>query len=467
MDIRGTIRRLILRSGDSGEQVTIDVLRSRLVSIIVAIGVVAIPLSLPTTAMGLIRNDLQPILVVNLAVWLYLLYVLFVRKERSRITYYSVVAVAYLASLSYMVALGPSYARGGWLVAVVVIAAFLLGSRASLIMTAINAATLAGLYLVMLVIDPGWHSGHGVTGPVWAMFVVNISALSIACGLPVGYLLAGLDRALGEERIVRLRLQKTLEALENEVKAREKLEAELVRSHKLEAVGRFASGIAHDLNNIFLPVMAHAEMAERSLDRPDKARSHLEQVLQASNQAKEMVSQILAFGRQSKGKRKLVDPRDLVQNFLTRLDVPDRIHLQTEMAQDDALVLANQTELLQVLMNLTVNAIGAMEPDGGSLTLSLGLDDEGPCGTDDRPDGGWYRLEISDTGCGMDEQTAARAFDPFFTTKELGKGTGLGLAIVHGIVTGHGGRIDLRTSPRQGTTFAIYLPVASGQREAA
>jgi signal transduction histidine kinase len=360
-----------------------------------------------------------------------------------------------------MVSLGPGFARGGWLVTVVVVAAFLLGSRAAWIMTAANVVTLAGLYPVMSVLDPQWLATYGVTPTVWAMFVVNITGLSAACGLPVGYLLSGLDRALQEERAVRLRLQKTLETLETEVAAREKLEAVLLRTQKLEAVGRFASGIAHDLNNLFVPVISYAQLAARSLGEPEKARTHLEQIVQSSNQAREMVSQILAFGRQSDTPRKLLDLRELLGDFLSRLDLPEEIRLETVVVPTEALVHANRTELLQVLTNLTVNAIAAMRPGGGSLTLSLALDLEGPAGATDRPAQGWHRLEVTDTGCGMDEQTAARAFDPFFTTREFGEGTGLGLAIVHGIVAAHGGRIDLRTGPQQGTTFTIHLPAAS------
>jgi signal transduction histidine kinase len=374
-----------------------------------------------------------------------------------------VVSTVYLMSLSYMVTLGPSFARGGWLVGVVVIAALLLGARASLIAAGVNAATLVAIYLVAPIVDPSWPSRHGVTGPVWTLFTLNITALSVACGLPVGYLLSGLDRALREERGVRLRLQKTLEALENEVAAREKLEADLLRTQKLEAVGRFASGIAHDLNNLFVPLITHAELATRSVERPEKARMHLEQVVQETARAKEMISQITDFGRQGKMPRKAVDLRELLKGFLMRLDLPDEVRLETVMEPDRAPVLANQNELLRVLTNLTVNAVAAMQPEGGTLRVSLLPDAEGPGDADTRPPGGWYRLEVADTGCGMDEQTAARAFDPFFTTRELGKGTGLGLAITHGIVAAHGGHIDLQTRPGRGTTFCIFLPVASQQ----
>jgi signal transduction histidine kinase len=460
MGVREVIRRFV-GGGEPDEPVSIQGLRARLVNIIILIALVGFPLSMPVTFPVLLREGLQALVLIDLILFASLFYFIFVSRKRTRSSYYLVVALAYLLSLSFTVSLGPTYARGGWLVTVVVVAAFLLGSRAASIMAAVNVFTLVGLYFVMSIIDPSWLERYEVTGSVWAMFVVNITGLAVACGLPVGYLLSDLDRALQEERAVRQRLQKTLDALEEEVAARKKLEADLLRTQKLEAVGRFASGIAHDLNNLFVPVMTHAQLAEKSLGQPEKAKMHLEQIVQSSHQAKEMVTQILAFGRQSDTPKKLLDLRELLKDFLSRLDLPEEIRLETVVAPGEALVHANQTELMQVLTNLTVNAISAMEPEGGSLRLSLTFDAEGPTGTSERPPLGWYRLEVADTGCGMDEQTAARAFDPFFTTRKLGKGTGLGLAIVHGIVTAHGGRIDLQTEQGKGTTVFIYLPVAS------
>lgn len=460
MGIGEIIARLV-RGGEAGEPVSIEGLRARLVNIIILIALVGFPLSMPVTFPVLLREGLQALVLIDLILFASLFYFIFVGRKRTRSSYYLVVALAYLLSLSFTVSLGPTYARGGWLVTVVVVAAFLLGSRAASIMAAVDVVTLVGLYFVMSTIDPSWLERYAVTGPVWSMFVVNITALSVACGLPVGYLLSGLDRALQEERAMRQRLQKTLEALENEELARKKLEADLLRTQKLEAVGRFASGIAHDLNNMFVPVLAYAQLAEKSLEQPEKAKMHLEQIVQSSHQAKEMVSQIVAFGRQSDTPKKLLDLSELLRDFLARLDLPEGIQLQSAMEPEQAPVLADQNEFLRVLTNLTVNAISAMEPEGGSLRLSLTFDAEGPTGTSERPPLGWYRLEVADTGCGMDEQTAARAFDPFFTTRKLGKGTGLGLAIVHGIVTAHGGRIDLQTEQRKGTTVFIYLPVAS------
>jgi len=245
-------------------------------------------------------------------------------------------------------------------------------------------------------------------------------------------------------------------------KERKKLEGQLQQAHKLEAVGTLAGGIAHDFNNILSAVIGFTEMALFEAEEDSLLQENMQEVLKAGNRAKDLVKQILAFSRQADQEKKPVQIKLIVKEAiqLLRASLPTTIEIHQKL-QSDAAVLADPTQIHQVLMNLCTNADHAMGNGGGRLEVGLTnveLDAEFADHNPDVTPGSYLCLAVSDTGHGMAADVQARIFEPFFTTKERGKGTGMGLAVVHGIITSHGGTITVHSEPDEGSTFKVFLP---------
>lgn len=246
-------------------------------------------------------------------------------------------------------------------------------------------------------------------------------------------------------------------------KEKEQLEARLRQGQKMEAIGTLAGGIAHDFNNILMAILGCTDMAMLDVPKGSVTRANLEHVIQAGMRAKDLVLQILAFSRQAEQERKPGQLHPVVKEalHLLRSSLPTTIEIRQDIDTNSGTVLADPTQIHQVLMNLCTNAYHAMREEGGILEVKLDaveVDAESARTHPDLREEAYVRLIISDTGHGMDRATMERAFDPFFTTKGPGEGTGMGLATVHGIVTSHGGAITLYSELGNGSTFQIYLP---------
>jgi len=251
-------------------------------------------------------------------------------------------------------------------------------------------------------------------------------------------------------------------AMLTDVTERKRLEDQFRQAQKLEAVGRFAGGVAHDFNNILTVISGHSQLLLRRLETGSALRAQVEKIGAAADQAANLTRQLLSFSRRRPVQSQVLDLNAAVLNFekLCHPIIGDSIELMTDLDEQGAKVRADAGQLDQVLMNLVVNARDAM-PQGGTLGIATASVEH--AGSDSHPAGAYVLLAVSDTGCGMDANTKAHLFEPFFTTKEEGKGTGLGLSTVHGIVTQHGGWIDVSSSPGQGTCFGIYLPRISDE----
>ena len=241
-----------------------------------------------------------------------------------------------------------------------------------------------------------------------------------------------------------------------------RLREQLVQSSKLESLGRLAGGVAHDFNNLLTVIQSYAEIAQSTLPDEHPVRTHVEQILKASEQASNLTNQMLAFAR-----RRIISPQvfnlnDLVHEteaFLRRL-LPENVQLTTLLQPDLWRIHADPTQIEQVILNLAINARDAM-PNGGVLTIetrNVTMDESYTVSHAGTREGEYVLLALSDTGVGMDERTLSRVFEPFFTTKEVGKGTGLGLATCYGIVKQAGGNIWVYSELGKGTTFKVYLP---------
>jgi PAS domain S-box-containing protein len=280
---------------------------------------------------------------------------------------------------------------------------------------------------------------------VWAR--VNGSLMRDHAGQPLHFILHVLD----------LTAEKAAE------KDKRHLESQLRQAQKMEAIGTLAGGIAHDFNNILTAVGGFTELSLMQLPGDSAVREHLVKVKKAADRATDLVRQILAFSRRSEQERAPLRIGSVIEEALQllRASLPSTIAIRQSIDPAPHLVLADATQIHQIVMNLGTNAYHAMQAHGGTLEIRLAPvvrrpEDDLP-GSKLRP-GRYLKLTVADTGCGMNVRTRERIFDPYFTTKEKGKGTGLGLAVVHGIVESYGGTIEVSSAPGRGTTFEVHFP---------
>ncbi len=244
-------------------------------------------------------------------------------------------------------------------------------------------------------------------------------------------------------------------------KERQHLQNQLNQTRKMESIGRLAGGVAHDLNNLLSPIIGYSELLLDSGDPDDKRRAMAEEILQAGSRARDLVRRLLAFGRKQTLKFKPVNISKAVEESekLLQRSIPEDIEIRINASAGIRPVMADTGQIQQVIMNLAINATDAM-PDGGLLTIETAMAELDEADAASHPDleaGQYVMLSVSDTGCGMDQETRENIFEPFFSTKGE-QGTGLGLATVFGIIRQHGGGIRVYSEPGKGTVFRIYLP---------
>ncbi|RQW77497.1 MAG: response regulator [Geobacter sp.] len=241
------------------------------------------------------------------------------------------------------------------------------------------------------------------------------------------------------------------------------MEAQLIHAQKMESVGTLAGGVAHDFNNILTVIIGNGSIIEMKMAPNDPLTNNVQQILAAANRAAGLTQSLLAFSRKTPIEPRPVNLNDIlnkVERLLTRL-LREDIEYKSALTGEELTIMADTSQMEQVVMNLATNARDAM-PKGGLLRISTAVVELDQAfisvygyGTPGR----YAALSCSDNGAGMDRETVQRVFEPFFTTKEVGKGTGLGLAIVYGIIKQHNGYINCYSEPGKGTTFRIYLPL--------
>ncbi|MFM7260839.1 MAG: ATP-binding protein [bacterium] len=245
--------------------------------------------------------------------------------------------------------------------------------------------------------------------------------------------------------------------LRAQMESRQRLEEELRQIQKMELVGRFAGGIAHNFNNILMAIHGYAALALSRMSPSDPQRNSIEQIRLATDHAAALTRSLLAMSRQQPVRIEALDLRREIGD-LERLAKPllgERIVLTCAVEVDATRASADSAALKQILMNLVLNARDAM-PAGGTVSIEVRLPRVAP--SDSLRRGDFIEIRVTDSGIGMDEETKARIFEPFFTTKEVGKGVGLGLSSVYGLIEQLGGHIALDSAPGAGTTFRVYLP---------
>ncbi len=261
-----------------------------------------------------------------------------------------------------------------------------------------------------------------------------------------------------------------LEGTVQDITDRKALETRLIQAQKMEAIGTLAGGIAHDFNNILAAIIGYTEMTKSKL-RQDELRPYLERVLEASERARNLVGQILTFSRSGGNEPRPIAVGPLIEEGikLLRATLPTTIEIRQHIASRLPAIVADPTQVHQVLINLCTNAAHAMRLHGGVLAVTLEDMEVTPAMAAVHLDlipGHFLKLTVADTGTGVAPEIVHRIFDPFFTTKNLGEGTGLGLSVVYGIIRGCGGTITVHSERGAGSVFAVYLPALEGHFEA-
>ncbi len=257
-------------------------------------------------------------------------------------------------------------------------------------------------------------------------------------------------------------------AVERDISQEIVREKQLRQAHKMEAIGTLAGGIAHDFNNILSAILGFTEIAMCDLEPQAPPYACLRKVLSAGERARDLVNHILAFSRSTEQEMRPVKAQTIVKEALKLLQatLPSTIRITSRMESSSA-VMADPTQIHQLIINLCTNAAHAMQDSGGELIVSLAdkpLEKAALLHPGDQPPGDYLHLSVDDTGCGMEPKIIERIFDPFFTTKKQGEGTGMGLSVVHGIVKGCGGSIQVHSTLGKGTLFEILLPVIKSEQ---
>ena len=243
------------------------------------------------------------------------------------------------------------------------------------------------------------------------------------------------------------------------------IEANLRQSEKMESLGTLTGGIAHDFNNLLYMIVGNTELALEDVPKWNRAYPNLEEIKSASLRAAGVVKQLLNFSRKTDQKMIPLEAVIVIKDSLKflRSTIPTTIEIIEHLPEDDIIILADSTQINQVMMNLCINASHAMEETGGTLNIIVKrttLEAENTKDFDALTPGYYLKITVSDTGIGIKPEIINRIFDPYFTTKEMGKGSGMGLSIVHGIVKNHGGSVSVDSQPGKGSRFHLLFPVA-------
>jgi two-component system cell cycle sensor histidine kinase/response regulator CckA len=252
--------------------------------------------------------------------------------------------------------------------------------------------------------------------------------------------------------------------IDTDITERKKLEQQFLRAQRMESIGTLAGGIAHDLNNLLSPITMGVDLL-RAFSPSPRSLPVIENIERSAKRGADLVKQVLSFARGVEGSRVALQVRHVLHEVesIANNTFPKNIAIKTSIANDLGLVMADPTQLNQVVLNLCVNARDAM-PGGGHLTITASnvvIDEQYAVMNRGVAAGRYVMLEVTDTGCGMPREVIDRIFEPFYTTKELGHGTGLGLSTVLGIVRSHGGFVNVYSEVGKGSTFKVYLPVAT------
>jgi len=294
----------------------------------------------------------------------------------------------------------------------------------------------------------------------WVVMILGIG-ISILIAVLIRVAQQSHQRALSLNRMNEDLQQSTAERIHAE-ETKQKLEVALLQGQKLQAIGTLAGGIAHDFNNLLYAIIGYVELSREDVEKDSIVYKNLGKVLEAAHRGQELIGRILTFSRRQHHDFNTIGLKSTIEAALSLLTptIPASVMIHFEPTAE-MMIQGNQTQIHQVLVNIINNAVDAMDGEG-TITIRMTPVAKNDAFLQQFPDTlrqNYCKIDISDTGHGMDQPTMERIFEPFFTTKEVGKGTGLGMSIVHSIIEEHQGEITVSSQLGRGTTFMLLLPV--------
>ena len=337
----------------------------------------------------------------------------------------------------------------------------LLGLVATMSMYALAGFAVVGGYVP----PPSLAMWDPDLAGVWVRSGVVLTLFGSAAALAVMFVVTRLEHEAALLRQALAREHEQRAALERAEQERERAQEAVASAQRVEAIGRLASGVAHDFNNTLTVILAAAELARRSPGLSERVRSSLQDISEACRHAAELTRNLLTLGRRDAPQPRVVDVGELVQSFAgaARRVLPGDIELCVR-ASPGARAWIDRTQLERALLNLVVNARDAIER-AGNIDVDIGVEPAGNANPP-VPAGNYVVIRVRDDGKGMDAEVRGHLFEPFYTTKAAGHGTGMGLALVHSIVTDADGHVRLDSAPGRGTTVTLYLPLVATSAQA-
>ncbi len=403
----------------------LDLWRAQLLAALLPVGAISMAFALSVY----LRLGQTAYVLFDLGIYACFLTIMLSRTLSFRVRAWVVVAAAFLVGTASMVHIGPQAAGMMWLSSASLLAALLLGVTIALSVVAAQAVVLLTIFIAIHAGRVAWAAHMPNEELLFLVASGNFLALSGMLAAAIGMLLRGLEREASLRRVA---------------------EANLRRSRQLEALGTLTGGIAHDVNNLLVPILLNSQLLAQTESDPFRLQLFADVRLSAER-GRDLVRRMLAFARGTDAEQTSVDVVAMLLEVARLIRATDGPGITVEVnARPLPPIRSNTAELHQVVMNLATNAVHAM-PRGGTLTLSV---------EPESPRSESVVIAVTDTGDGMDAAALARVFEPFFTTKAPGKGTGLGLATVHRLVSNMGGRIGVESALNVGTTVRVTLPVA-------
>ncbi len=315
------------------------------------------------------------------------------------------------------------------------------------------------IFLWYFLFNEGTPSNHALP---WIFLILGIS-ISLLSGIAIR--LAQVTRSRNRAyHLLSLEFQKEITAHNKAEESKQQLEIALLQSQKLQAIGTLAGGIAHDFNNLIYAIKGYVEMARQDVPKDSLVHKNLGKVLEAAQRGQDLTARILAFGRnQLHFESKPLHVESVLESVLSLLKptIPSSVEINLIGISDDHVILGDQTKLHQLIVNIINNAVDAMNGEG-IITIQVShvpANDDYLLKFPTIANSDYCKIDITDTGHGMDQTTMERIYEPFFTTKEVGKGSGLGLSTAHTIIKEHKGEISVESQLGQGSTFTLLLPL--------
>ncbi len=425
----------------------------------------------------IIKESAWGLAVVDLAGLLVCLVFLFGRRISFEIRAAGTLLGFYIIGIAVILSVGIMSGGPAWLFAFSVLAGVIMGKRAALAALLLNGVSLftIGYLTATTSLGDGFPFFKSPQSMVAAG--VNFMVLNAIAAVSVSALVRGLFHLIEKKENLAKRLIKERQQLmairkdlETQIRERKLAEKQLAHARKMESIGTLAGGIAHDFNNILYMILGNTELAMEDLGGRHPSYRHLIQIRDSSLRAADIVKQLLSFSSQRDQSLKPVNARDLLEKSIQflRSSIPSNIDIQINISKQEMVILADWVQMNQVMMNLCVNAIQAMDKTQGRIEVKASkvrvqLEMAGQ--DHSLAPGDYLEILVSDNGPGIAPEFIDKIFDPYFTTKELGKGTGMGLAVVHGIIMNHNGVISVKSAKDLGTCFKILLPLAEEKPE--